>query len=52
MLFDGRLVETVKHTYKGTSFTKQFEILFRGAQPVYGDARLKSTKALLTQRET
>ena len=52
MLFDGRLVETVKHTHRGTSFTKQFEILFRGAQPVYGDGRLKSTKALLMQRET
>jgi len=23
MLFDGRLVETVKHTHKGTSFTNQ-----------------------------
>jgi len=34
MLFDGRLVETLKHTHKGrpTSFTKQFEILFRRAQ--------------------
>ena len=52
MLFDGRLVETVKHTHKGTSCTKQFEILFRGAQLANGDARLKSTKALLTQRET
>ena len=27
MLFDGRLDETVKHTHKGTSFTKQFVIL-------------------------
>ena len=23
MLFDGRLVKTVKHTHKGTSFTNQ-----------------------------
>jgi len=52
MLFDGRLVETVKYTHTGTSFTNQFEILFRRAKPVYGEARLKSTKALLTQRET
>jgi len=34
MLFDGRLVETIKHTHKGTSFAKQFEILFHRAQSV------------------
>ena len=33
MLFDGRLVETVKYTHTGTSFTNQFEILFRRAKP-------------------
>ena len=37
MLFDGRLVETVKHTHKGTSFTnRQWQC-----------APIKSTKALL-----
>ena len=41
MLFDGRQVETAKHTHKGTS-----------SQIDNGGARLKSTKALLMQRET
>ena len=55
-LFDGRLVEIVKHTHKGTSFTKQYLKFYsvghsQSTAIDNGSARLSQQRHLM-QRET
>ena len=53
MLFDGRLIENVKHTHKGTSFTKHYlkfySVGHSQSTEIDNGSAPKSTKALLMQ---